>query len=170
MGSIGLDLYFSAFLTFWMSLQSRLKPSGSRLAAWSVPFQVLSNVKCLSIHFTPKVTAAMPGAIPRWCPENQTSACVPPNKSCSFLISNKQISSKLIGYPDVQQYSTRSSILFSNLKIYNIESSVSSVIPTERWILPVKLSQKFLHLKVQIGGRGYFYHFGLNTRYLYCRT
>ena len=34
------------------------RPVGSKDADWSVPFIVLSNVKCLSIHLEPRATAA----------------------------------------------------------------------------------------------------------------
>jgi len=62
---ISSDLLLKDLETFRRSLVSFLILSGSKLEEWSAPFQVLSNVKCLSINEAPKVSAAIAAAIPR---------------------------------------------------------------------------------------------------------
>ena len=64
--------YFYRFSNFADLETISLNSEGRRDILWSLPSKFLSNVKCFSITFAPRATAAIGTVIPLSCPEYPT--------------------------------------------------------------------------------------------------
>uniref|UniRef100_A0A6V2SFR6 Uncharacterized protein n=1 Tax=Emiliania huxleyi TaxID=2903 RepID=A0A6V2SFR6_EMIHU len=94
MGKISLALGVMHFHVACRSRQSFVSPAGSSDAAWSVPFQVRSLVKCRSFHCAPIAYAATSTAMPRWWPEKPIALTRAWYLSYSSRSSSRHTSSK----------------------------------------------------------------------------